>query len=181
MGFFTGWFKKATESKETKAQRDLNQEACTACHEGDFKLALELFAQGADPNHIGFRWEHDYDGKHKVPITPAYDAVRHNNEKAMMALIERGLNVNISLAKDGKPLLMHTIESKKERLASILVDHGADTTFVRKDLETCKSLAEAFDMQELLGKMEARANLPPEAQQAVTAMRPIQLKKGATP
>lgn len=181
MSFFKGWFKKATESKETKAQRNLNQEACTAAHEGDFKQALELFAQGADPNHIGFRWEHTYDDKYKVAITPAYEAVRHNNEKALQALIDRGLNVNITLDKDGKPLLMHAIESKKERLACMLVEYGADMTFVRKDLETCKSLAETLGMQELLGKMEARVNPSTEAQQAVTAMKPIQLKKAATP
>lgn len=181
MGLFTNWFKKANESKETKAQRDLNQEACTAAHENDFRQALELFAQGADPNFIGYRWEYTYDDKYKVPITAAYEAVRHNNEKGLVALIERGLNVNISLEKDGKPLLMHTIESKKERLAGILVDHGADMSFVRKDLETCQSLAETFGMTELLGKMEARINPSTESQQAVTAMKPIQLKKGATP
>lgn len=169
-------------AKEIKAQRNLNQEACLAAHENNFKLALELFEQGADPNHVGFRWEYGYDDKYKVPTTASYEAVRHGNEKAMQALIDRGLNLNISLdEKGGKPLLMFTIESKKEKLACMLVDNGADLSFVRSDLETCKSLAETNGMTELLARMEARANPSIEAPQAVTAMKPIQLKKGATP
>lgn len=165
----------------TRAQRNLNQEACEAGYQNDFKKALELLAQGADPNHIGYHKESCYDGTYKVPSTLSYSAVKNGNEKAILALIERGLNVNISLAEDGKPLLMHAIESKKEGIACILVDHGADTSFVRKDLETCQSLAETLQMTRLLEKMANRENPSTEAQQAVTAMKPIQLKKAATP
>jgi ankyrin repeat protein len=180
MGFFGKLFSRATETKEEKVQRNLNQEACEAGLENNFKLALELLAQGANPNYIGYKTEYSYDGSYKVPATLSYSAVKHNNEKAMMALIERGLDVNISLdQKTGKPLLMHTIESRNERLAGILVDHGADYSFVRSDLETCKSLAEAYNMTELLGKMAARENPSTEAKQDVTAMKPIVLKKSA--
>lgn len=185
MSLFSWLFKKsaqnstaaATAAPVSKAQRNLNQEACEAAYQNDFKKALELLAQGADPNHIGYHKESCYDGSYKVPSTLSYSAVKNDNEKAMRALIERGLNVNISIADDGKPLLMHAIESKRERLACILVDHGADTSFVRKDLETCQSLAETYGMNELLEKMAARENPSTEAQQAVTAMKPIVLKK----
>lgn len=162
-------------------QNKLNKKCLQAAYNGDFKSALEFLEQGAEINYAGnvkiYAMIHSY----KVPGTLGHAALRNANFKALTALLHKGLDVNISA--DGTPLVMYAIELKNEEAALTLLAHGADTSFVRKDLETPLTLAEANRMTQVVQQIKAGSvgsatpAAPVETTADVAAMKPLAIKK----
>lgn len=173
MAFLTNIFKNAKQNR-------LSKNCLQAAYEGDFKKALELLDLGADINVTGTGKRYSFGFTFKEPSTLGHAAVSKSNFKALTVLLEKGLDVNICAGNN--PLVMHAIEVKNEAAAVALLARGADTSYVRSDLETPLSLAEANRMTEavkliMAQKQNSPALADPVTEAEVTAMKPLALKK----
>lgn len=176
-----------TKIFENSRQNKLNKNCLQAAHDGDFKSALELLDQGANVNYVGTAREWGYESYYKVTSTLGHSAISKDNIKAFTILLDKGLDVNISIG--GSPLLMYAIESRNEPAALALLARGADTSYVRQDLETPLSVAEANGLTQVAGEIIARqqpavaAVVPEDSATAneVATMKPLALRKNVSP
>jgi ankyrin repeat protein len=145
--FLTEIFRKRAQEKQNKA-------CLQAAFDGDFKKALELIDQGVSVNCTGTAKEWGWLSSWDVSMTLGHAAVRKGNSKALTALIKQGLDINIKAGD--KPLVMYAIECKQEAMALALIKRGADVSYVRSDLETPLSLAEASGMRSVTQALKAR-------------------------
>ena len=159
-------------------QQKLNKKCLQAAYDGDFKSVLEFLSQGAEINYSGNAKQYHMMGSFKRPCSLGHAALINCNFKALTVLLDKGLDVNIYAA--GKPMLMYAIELKNEEAALALLARGAHTSFVRSDLETPLTLAEANGMTQVVQQIRSRPaapEAPAETGADVSAMKPLAIKK----
>ncbi|WP_166266676.1 ankyrin repeat domain-containing protein [Marinobacter caseinilyticus] len=107
-----------------------------AAREGHRRLAQLLLSAGADVNATSA------DGS-----TPVFLAVLSGNLSVVKVLLAAGANVNVS--RDGRSLLMHTVDGGDLLTAEVLLAAGADVDFEDAQGLTALDLARARGNQDM--------------------------------
>ena len=167
---------------EKRRKAGLGQKACDAALRGDFVLALEYVGQGADVNYIGRTTTYS---ESKIDISVAHQAIRQGSTKALEALLERGLDVNLTLKENRQSLLVEALESGHDDAVRLLINRGANLNVTNPALQTPLDLARKKGMDDVARLIGEK--LQPQAQaaaaEAVTlaadtpAMKPLVLNK----